>query len=95
MDYVYKITSPLGEIYIGQTININTRIKAYKNFKFKKQTKLWNNSQYYNWCPSDSFEIIDECLCGEDKTGSSSTGIVKVCKGVRKSTNNFIWKYNS
>ncbi len=65
--YIYKITSPLGDVYIGQTINIRKRKHAYKKEQYKKQTKLWNNCQKYNWNPANTFEVIEECLCGEDK----------------------------
>lgn len=65
--YIYKITSPHNDIYIGQTINIRKRKYSYKKEQFKKQTKLWNNCSFYNWNPSDNFEVIDECLCGTDK----------------------------
>jgi group I intron endonuclease len=66
--YIYKVTSPNNEIYIGQTINIRKRKYSYKKEQFKKQTKLWRNCSFYNWNPIDTFEVIDECLCGEDKT---------------------------
>lgn len=32
---IYKITSPSGSIYIGQTKDINDRIYHYKSFIFK------------------------------------------------------------
>ena len=65
--YIYKITSPLGDVYIGQTISIKDRKYSYKKGDFKKQTHLQNNCQKYNWNPADTFEVIDECLCGKDK----------------------------
>ena len=65
--YIYKMVSPNNQIYIGQTINIKSRMYSYNKNKFKKQTKLWNNCRFYNWNPSEAFEIIEECLCGEDK----------------------------
>jgi len=65
--YIYKITAPNGAVYIGQTINIKDRKYKYKKDYFKKQTKLWNSCQKYNWQPIDSFEIIEECICGKDK----------------------------
>lgn len=65
--FIYKITSPLGDVYIGQTICTKKRKYQYKKGAFTKQTKLWNNCQKYNWNPSETFEVIDECLCGEDK----------------------------
>lgn len=65
--YIYKLTSPNGKVYIGQTINKKQRKYHYGSGDFKQQIKLWNNSQYYKWIPSDTFEIIEECLCGKDK----------------------------
>lgn len=65
--YIYKIISPNGKIYIGQTINKKQRKYHYNSSSFKGQIKLWNSTQKHNWNPSDSFEIIEECLCGENK----------------------------
>jgi group I intron endonuclease len=65
--YIYKITAPNGAVYIGQTINLKSRKHDYKACEFKRQSKLWNSCQKYNWNPADTFEVIDECLCGEDK----------------------------
>jgi group I intron endonuclease len=65
--FIYKITSPNGKIYIGQTINFRNRKYYYKSGNFKKQTKLYNNILFYDWSPIDTIEIIEECLCGENK----------------------------
>jgi len=66
--YIYKIVSPNGKIYIGQTIRIKDRINKYKNNLFQKQIKLWNDCHKYEWNPSESIEIIEECLCGNNKS---------------------------
>lgn len=65
--YIYKVTSPNGKIYIGQTINKKQRKYHYKANDFKQQTKLWNSSQCHNWNPFETYEIIEECLCGVNK----------------------------
>jgi group I intron endonuclease len=65
--FIYKITSPNNKIYIGQTLNWYKRKSDYKYKKFKQQIKLWNNCSFYNWSPEDTFEIIEECLCGYKK----------------------------
>jgi group I intron endonuclease len=65
--FIYKITSPNGKIYIGQTLNFKNRKYYYKSGNFKKQTKLWNNVNYYNWSPIDTIEILEECLCDPNK----------------------------
>lgn len=57
---IYKITSPSGKIYIGQSKNINNRLLFYKNYLCKKQTKLYNSLLKYGW-ENHKFEIIEEC----------------------------------
>lgn len=65
--FIYKLTSPNGKIYIGQTINKKQRKYHYKNRDFKAQIKLYNNVLKYDWIPSETFEIVEEVLCGYDK----------------------------
>ena len=59
---IYKITSPGGKIYIGQSINIQRRFRCYK--------ALWKNCKlqrrlYYSFVKygvnNHKFEIIHEC----------------------------------
>lgn len=58
---IYKITSPSGKIYIGQSVNINVRwYKDYKNLHCKGQTKLYNSLIKYGW-DKHIFEVIEEC----------------------------------
>jgi group I intron endonuclease len=66
--YIYKIVSPNNKIYIGQTLNYIKRKSDYRYRNFKQQIKLWNNCSFYNWNPSENFEIIEECLCDLNKT---------------------------
>jgi group I intron endonuclease len=40
---VYKITSPTGKIYIGQTKNLRARLKKYSNLNCQKQPKLYSS----------------------------------------------------
>ena len=65
--FIYKLTSPNGKVYVGQTLNKHKRKSDYKYRSFKQQVKLWYNCEFYNWNPADTFEIIEECLCGKDK----------------------------
>ncbi len=57
---IYKITSPIGKIYIGQSIDINNRISSYKNLKCKNQTKLYHSLLKYTF-ENHKFEILEEC----------------------------------
>ncbi len=57
---IYKITSPSGRIYIGQSRNIKNRIKGYRNGNHKSQLKLSRSIKKYGWS-NHLFEVIEEC----------------------------------
>ena len=57
---IYKITSPTGRIYIGQSIDIEKRRKMYVNNHCKKQQKLYASLCKYGFLRHD-FEVIEEC----------------------------------
>ena len=61
---IYKITSPVGKIYIGQSVNILKRKRNYKCSLAKKQTRLHRSILKYGW-EYHSFEIIH--TCGKEK----------------------------
>ena len=58
--YIYKITSPSGKIYIGQTLNIKKRINSYKSNSCNRQFKLYNSLIKYSW-NNHIIEIIEDC----------------------------------
>lgn len=57
---IYKITSPTGKIYIGQSKNIPDRIKRYKGLRCKKQVRLYASLNKYGF-NNHVFEILEEC----------------------------------
>lgn len=58
---IYKITSPNGRIYIGQSIHLDKRkIDYYKYNKLGFQIKLKASVNKYGWS-KHSFDIIEEC----------------------------------
>lgn len=57
---IYKITSPTGKIYIGQSVNINKRLLSYKNNDCNAQPRIYRSINKYGWKNHD-FEIICEC----------------------------------
>jgi group I intron endonuclease len=58
---IYKITSPSGKIYIGQSTNIKKRFKHYKQlYNCKSQIKLYRSLIKYS-PENHKFEIIEEC----------------------------------
>jgi group I intron endonuclease len=61
---IYKITNPKGRVYVGQSIDIETRFKVYKREFGIGQTKLFNSFKKYG-AENHVFEIIVECEVGE------------------------------
>lgn len=57
---IYKITSPTGKIYIGQSVDISDRISAYKNLKCKNQSKIFASISKHGW-DSHIFDILELC----------------------------------
>ena len=58
--YIYKITSPSGKIYIGQTINIDRRKNDYARLDCDEQIKIYRSLLKYGW-NNHLFEIIEQC----------------------------------
>jgi len=58
---IYKITNPNGKIYIGQSINIESRKHSYSKLRdCKNQTKLYNSLVKYGFS-AHIFECIEQC----------------------------------
>lgn len=57
---IYKITSPSGKIYIGQSVNILNRFYRYKSYHCKMQPYLYNSLVKYG-AENHRFEILQEC----------------------------------
>lgn len=58
---IYKLTSPSGKCYIGQTWDVKQRFKVYKfNSLSKNQAKLYNAIKKYKGC-NFKYEILDLC----------------------------------
>ena len=58
---IYKITSPSGRVYIGETDNLKRREKVYKNMNCKSQPRIYNSLKKYGW-ENHKFEVIGNCL---------------------------------
>jgi group I intron endonuclease len=57
---IYKITNPSGKIYIGQSVDILSRINKYKNAKCITQPIILKSILKYGW-KNHLFEIVCEC----------------------------------
>lgn len=61
---IYKITSPTGKVYIGQSVDIEKRLRDYKNRKGPKQPRLNRSFLKYGY-NSHKIEVLEECLESE------------------------------
>jgi group I intron endonuclease len=57
---IYKIISPSNKVYIGQSIDIERRKKAYELFNCKQQPRIYNSLIKYGW-EAHKHELIEEC----------------------------------
>lgn len=60
MTGIYKILSPSGRVYIGQSVDIKRRFREYKSRYSTYQTKLTRSFDKYG-VNLHSFEVITEC----------------------------------
>jgi group I intron endonuclease len=100
IQYIYKLTSPSGKVYIGRTDNFDRRMIEHKASSKKiLHRSLYKAIRKYGW---DSFqkEIIAECI-GEDNAQVVEEGLIKKYNSVKKGYNDTyggngrnIWKEN-
>ena len=57
---IYKITNPLGAVYIGSSKHIEKRFAQYKNLRNNEQHKLRNSINKYGY-ENHNFEILEVC----------------------------------
>jgi hypothetical protein len=57
---IYKITSPNGKIYIGQSHDIDRRFKMYKRLECKGQKYLYSSLLKYGY-DQHTCEILEQC----------------------------------
>ena len=62
---IYKITSPINEIYIGQTINLRRRLNSYKNYnKLVHQKRLKDSLIQFGY---EKHDISILKICNHDE----------------------------
>jgi hypothetical protein len=60
LGFIYKIESPSGKVYIGQTVNIKDRFRKYKSLHCKTQPKIYNSLLKYGY-DNHKIDIIEVC----------------------------------
>jgi group I intron endonuclease len=72
---IYKITSPSGKIYIGQSKDIKRRISEHKRNNHNYQPRLHNSITKYGW-NNHKIEIIH--LCDESELNDLEKSYIKI-----------------
>lgn len=62
---IYKITSPTGRVYIGQSVDIYNRWKSHRSMVCNKEIPILHNSMKKYGVKRHKFEIIARCAENE------------------------------
>ena len=62
---IYKITSPSGKIYIGQSVDLKRRLVEHHNLNRAKKHPRLHNSFLKHGVENHTFEVITECNIDE------------------------------
>jgi group I intron endonuclease len=73
--YIYKITSPSGKSYIGQTIEFEKRMKAHS--LNRKKTKLNGSIKKYGW-EAHVVDILWEGECADEQLNTLEIEFIKL-----------------
>lgn len=96
---IYKITSPTGKIYIGQSIDIDLRFRRYAGGYVKSQRKLFHSLKKHGW-ENHLKEVLEICTEIElnskeiyyselfDSTNPNTGLNIRKCGGSRGSLSN-------
>lgn len=81
---IYKITSPSNKIYIGQSLNIEKRLKSYQKLKCKGQIKLYNSLLKYGYY-NHKVEILE--ICSVDELNDLEIHYIKLYNSCKEGLN--------
>lgn len=77
--FIYKITSPSGKIYIGQSTNLQRRFNKYRSLSCENQPRLYNSLKKYGW-ESHVKEILFEGPCSNKHLNLLEIEYIKIYK---------------
>lgn len=63
---IYKITNPSGKVYIGQSVNIESRLKQYRRCRDMSNIgpKIFYSLKKYGW-EKHLIQVLEECSISE------------------------------
>ena len=57
---IYKIISPSGKVYVGQSLCVCSRMSSYKNIQNGSQPTIYRSLKKYGF-EEHTFELFEEC----------------------------------
>lgn len=84
--WIYKIVSPSGKIYIGQTIDLKARFTCYKCLNCKKQLALYNSFKKYGF-HNHTVEVIFEGFTTQKQLDDLEINHIKFFNSFKKGLN--------
>ena len=93
---IYKLTSPSGKFYIGQTKNLAHRFSTYRNLHLTRQPNLCNSIKKYGW-ESFRVELLYNGICTKEEIDLLEESLISKywCDDIlndSKLANGFTWK---
>lgn len=86
MRFVYKLTSPNYKVYIGQTVNLGSRLTDYKRLSFPSQRLIHNSIKKYGW-ENFKIEILYFGKCYQSEINAIEEYYIKKYKDLNRSLN--------
>jgi group I intron endonuclease len=83
---IYKLTSPNGKCYIGQTWDFEKRIKYYKSYSCTNQIKLLNALKKYKF-EKFSTEIMEEGIEKQEEMDTKEKYFIKLFDSIENGYN--------
>lgn len=92
---IYKITSPTGKVYIGQTRNLNRRMRDYSKLKCTSQVRLFNSLKshgfekhrfeclYFGFITDEELEKMEAEFIAQYDSTSTERGLNVLASGKR------------
>ena len=74
--YIYKITNPIGQVYIGQTKNIEKRKGRYRSNVCKQQKLIYRSIKKYGWS-THKFDIVYKCIYDKSTINEAEIFFIK------------------
>lgn len=77
--YLYRLTSPTGKVYVGQSRRLTVRFNAYRLLQCKSQPLLYESLKQHGW-DSHVKDILKEGLMTQQEIDTHEVAAIASCK---------------